>query len=262
MRESTADMSDTTSGRVRNGDRLVTYLQPFYNLSDDTLQGFEALVRHVRDDGTVGSAGQMLATAEATGEMHAIDLATLDDALAFKAQYRAAHPDHRSIVSVNLSWDVVSSPLLVMEVTGALRRHRVTGDRLLVDITAGIFRRLLDSDAKAFSRLGDLQTAEVTLCLDGFTSTDLDLLPAAAAVPVDIIKLHPSLVAGEKRDELAVIAAAVQEVGLPIVAAGVESEDELDLVRDLGFEWAQGFHLGAPVAAERALELPLALHQR
>lgn len=252
-------MTDRTHDSSRGEDSLVTYLQPFYNLQTNALQGYEALVRRRRPDGGIDSPGAMLATAEATGEMHALDLRILDDALEFKSRFRAEHPEHHSIVSVNLSWDVVSSPLLVTEVSGALRRHRVGGDRLLIDITAGIFRRLLDSDAKAFARLSELQKDEVTLCLDGFTAADLDLLPSASAVPVDIIKLHPALVAGEERAALAQIASAVQEIGLPVVAAGVESAAELDLLRELGFEWAQGFHLGEPVDAEAALRLPLTL---
>ena len=252
-------MSDTTNDPGAVEGSLVTHLQTFYNLQTGALQGYEALLRHRREDGGLESPGRMLATAEATGEMHGVDRRALDDALAFKARFREVHPDHRAIVSVNLSWDMVSSPLLVTEVSTALRRHRVTGDRLLLDITAGIFRRLLDSDAKAFARLGDLQKNEVTLCLDGFTAADLDLLPSAAAVPVDIIKLHPSLVAGEDRAALAEIASAVQEIGLPVVAAGVENAEELTLVRDLGFEWAQGFHLGEPLDADAALQAPLAL---
>jgi len=248
-----------TRNDVAGEDGLVTYFQPFYNLRTDALQGYEALVRHALAGGRVEAPGRVLATAEATGEMHGIDLRTLDDALEFKRRFRRAHPDHHAIVSVNLSFDLASSPLLVTEVDGALRRSGVSGDRLLVDITAAVFRRLLDSEPKALARLGDLQAHEITLCIDGFTADDLDLLPWEAAVPVDIIKLHPALVAGEDREGLASIAAAVQDVGLPVVAAGVENPAELDLVRDLGFEWAQGFHLGEPVGLDAALDLPLTL---
>ncbi|WP_169316329.1 EAL domain-containing protein [Mobilicoccus pelagius] len=249
-----------TQGHTHAGEGgLLTHFQPFYNLRNDALQGFEALVRLRRPDGGIDAPRRVFAAVEATGEMRTVDLHTLDDALAFQARFRETHPEHHSIVSVNVSWDVVAGPTLVTEVNAVLRRHRITGDRLLVDLTADIFRRLFDADAKAFARLTQLQENEVTLCLDGFTPADLDLLPAAADVPVDIIKLHPKLVAGEQRAALTEIASAVQGIGLPVVAAGVESADALDLVRELDFEWAQGFHLGAPVDAEAALAAPLAL---
>jgi len=255
-------MTETTREKVTDAGTRVTYFQPFYNLQNDTLQGHEALVRHALPDGSIEAPGRLLAAAEAAGEMHAVDLRTLDDALTFRARFAAAHPDHHTIVSVNFSWDIVSSPLLVTEVLGALRRHRVSGDRLLIDVTAAIFRRLLDGDPKAFIRLGALQAEEVTLCLDRFTAADIDLLPSASAVPVDIIKLHPALVAGADRSTLTTIAAAVQDTGLPVLAAGVESDAGLDLARELGFEWTQGFHLGEPVGPDGALGGPLALRER
>ena len=252
-------MTDTISDAPVGEGTLVTYFQPFYNLQTEALQGFEALARQVLPDGTVHAPTRMLATAEATGEMRDLDLRTLEDALAFKVAFRERHPDHSAIVSINLSWDLATSPLLVTEVGAARRRHGVGGDRVLLDVSSAIFRRLLDSDAQAFRRLGELQTQGIALCLDGFTAEDLDLLPSACAVPIDIIKLHPLLVAQDDRVPLAQVATAVQETGLPVVAAGVENAEELARVRDLGFEWAQGFHVGEPRDADAALQAPLSL---
>ena len=71
-----------------------------------------------------------------------------------------------------------------------------------------------------------------------------------------------ALVAGADRSTLTTIAAAVQDTGLPVLAAGVESDAGLDLARELGFEWTQGFHLGEPVGPDGALGGPLALRER
>lgn len=238
-------------------DDLVILYQPFYNLRSGRLQGLEALVRRHCD----GSARPALPAdffdgATAAGEMRAIDLRVLDDALAELARWRDEGQARDLILAVNLSWDSAIDPDTLAEVRQALARHAVPGDRLLVDITTDILRRLLADESDPLHRPDFLKEQEITLCLDGFTADDLDILDAAAAVPVDIIKLAPrqvSVSTPQERHRLAEIAGAIQTVGLPTVAAGVETEDHLTLVRELGFEWAQGFLLGAPTDAAGAL---------
>lgn len=231
-------------------DTLVTYYQPFYNLRTGRLQGLEALARvRTGDEGDVAAPPGFSAPSPGDDGMRELDLRVLDDALAHKMEL-AKTSDHRQlIVSVNLSWDLIAHPRFVKDVRRSLARHHVPGDRLLVDLSAALFRRLHSADDGERARLTALQCVEIAFCLDGFTADDLDLLPSAAAMPVDIIKLHPRLVSTGDRQALADIAGAVQDVGLPVVAAGVETREQLELVRELGFEWAQGFLLGEPADA-------------
>jgi len=253
----------TDTGEPRDaGDAVVTYFQPFYNLRTGMLQGLEALARRERSDTSEGGrlpAG-LLAEAQERGRLREVDLQVVDDALARFAHLEVpAAPTGvapRLIVRVNVSADTIGHPYLVADVTGALERHGVAPDRLLVDIPTRLFRDLRAEDAApALERLHRLQELEISFCLDGFTAEDLDLLPAAAAVPVDIITLHPSVVAGEA-GPLAELARAVQDAGLPVVAAGVETAAQLATVRELGFEWAQGFLLGEPAPAGDTLSHP------
>ncbi len=184
--------------------------------------------------------------------MRAIDLRILDDALAHLAQWLHTEPRRELILSVNLSWDFVDHPEFVTDVTATLTRHQVPADRLLVDLPTSTFHHLVTTDEDALARLCRLQEREISFCLDGFTADDLDVLPDAASVPVDIIKLHPRQLATDI-GPLADLAQAVQDAGLPVVAAGVETSRQLDLVRELGFEWAQGFLLEEPTEADSAL---------
>lgn len=245
-------------------DAVVTFFQPFYNLHTDALQGLEALAR--RD--TTGSSGAdglpagLFAEARERGQARELDLTVLEAAIGHFAAIQAALGDaagSRLIVRVNACRDTIAHPYLVADVTAALRRHEISGDRLLVDIPTVLFRDLVDErDAATLDRLRHLQAMEISFCLDGFTDADLDLLPAAGEVGVDIITLHPRVLAGEA-DALARLARAVQDVGLPVVAAGVETSEQLALVRDLGFEWAQGFLLGEPSPAGDTLDHPMTL---
>lgn len=244
---------------------LATFFQAFYNLRSNRLQGLEALARgyNAADDHTALPASFFSAASD-SGTMRDIDLWVLDDALGHLATWRSRDSHRDLILSVNLSWDLISHPRFVRDLTSAVERHDVPGDRLLVDIATDTFRRLKSGDESALERLHQLQEQEITFCLDGFTAEDLDLLLAAAEAPVDIIKIHPrQLVQGSTSSSagsaLTKIAQAVHDVELPIVAAGVETPEQLEQVRALEFEWAQGFLLAKPVEASQALSCPATL---
>lgn len=258
-------LSNTPQGAASTLQRdhaldVVTYFQPFYNLRSDQLQGFEALARRRRcgADDTETPAG-FLAVATAAGVMRDIDLRILNESLAQLAQWRGEGNGNDLIVSVNLSWDVIRHPNFFGDVIGVLTHHRVPGDRLLVDMSIDTFRRLHAGGRDGLDGLDGLrrlQERAITFCLDQFTTENLDVLADAVATPVDIIKLHPRQLAAEPADQeqaLARLAEAVQDLGLPVVAAGVETPEQLALVSSLEFEWAQGFLLDEPVPAERAL---------
>lgn len=258
LRDDTPDFA-TEPGEA--GDAVIPFFQPFYNLQSDQLQGYEALARMPGTDGRPVLPAAFFAGAEDAGTMRDIDVRILDEALGHISRWRRAETAHGLILSVNLSRQAVGHPMIFTDVINALHRHGVPGDRLLIDITTDTFRRSVDDAEEALEWMRRLQHKEVTFCLDGFTAADLDLLPAATRVPIDIIKLHPAQVLGTAGsvEPLADVVRAIQEVDIPVVAAGVETREHLELVRSLGFEWAQGFLLGEPVSAEQALVHPATL---
>ena len=240
---------------------VVPFFQPFYNLASNQLQGFEALARRNVTNGSPELPGGFFAAAEASGSMRDIDVRIIEEAIAQMARWRGTEGFANLILSVNLSRQAMESAETYTDITTALTRYDLPGDRLLVDITTDTFRSLLPDRSDVLEWLPGLQKREVAFCLDGFTADDLDLLPTAAELPVDIIKLHPAQVLGAtgSTQGLSDVARRIQDHGLPVVAAGVETREHLDLVRELGFEWAQGFLLGEPVEAERALSHPTTL---
>lgn len=242
--------------------RLHTYFQPFYNLQTNQLQGLEALARVSDGDGRPGLPGEFFSALERSGSSREVDLTMLDEALGHLAVWQQDPQRHDLMVSVNISADVLGTEDGPLDVLAALDRHAVPGDRLLLDITTDIFRRLSWSDEAFMARVATLQESGVSFCLDGFTADDLDLLPEAAKVPVDIIKLHPGQL-GTRDPEgtggLAAVADALGEAGLPMVAAGIETREQLEHARELGVEWAQGFLLAEPMPADEARVVSLTL---
>lgn len=244
-------------GPDRDHLRLVTYFQPFYNLRSDGLQGLEALARRSdAEDGRPSLPAAFLADDEAAEKVREIDLWILDDALSHLARWYEFDGRTELILSVNLARHTIRHPDLADEVIDILRRRGMPGERLLIDITVGTLRGFTDDTDHARANLSALRELGVTVCLDHFTAADVDVLDAATAVPVDIIKLDPRELRTLSEDDLAKVARSIQDLGLPAVASGVESQEQLDLARRLDFEWAQGFFLGEPVEAAHALRPP------
>ncbi|GAB97143.1 EAL domain-containing protein (putative c-di-GMP-specific phosphodiesterase class I) [Kineosphaera limosa] len=233
-------------------DALVTYFQPFYNLSTAGLQGFEALARARSNDDSRAPSPANPAVASPQTDLRELDLWILNDALPHLQDWRSEAGHEGLILSLNLSWEFVDHPNFAGDILDALYRHSVPGHRLLVDLPAQVFRRLRPDGPRA-TQLRRLQEREITFCIDGFTGDDLDLLNCPLATSVDIVKAHPAQLTGP-REALEQIVTAVHDAGLPVVVAGVETPEHLALLRELEVEWAQGFLLGEPEEAARALE--------
>jgi hypothetical protein len=142
-------------------------------------------------------------------------------------------------------------------VAGALERSSLTPSRLELEITEGVF--LADSDATdgTFSRLKELG---VRLALDDF-GTGYSSLGYLKKAPFDKIKIDQSFVRGaasRSNRNAAIIRAIVtlaESLGMDTVAEGVETHDDLQLMRDLGVSQIQGFIFGRPAPLAEATHL-------
>ncbi|MDO5628756.1 MAG: EAL domain-containing protein [Mobilicoccus sp.] len=248
--------SETTAAPTDMG--LVAFYQPFYNLMSGEMQGVEALARR-RTPGAATLPEGLTEESETAPEVSPrdIDLFILEDALGRLARWSNDAGKENLKLSVNLSVEFTTHPDMIEDIVSALRRHGVTPDRLLVDLSVAVYRRTTDN-TEFPQHVRELQDAGFTTCLDGFTIDDLDVLELALLNRVDIVKLHPSQ-PGMGEDMLRYVAERVHEQGVPIVAAGVETAEQLDLVRDLGCAWAQGYLIGEPVEGDEVLSAPAAL---
>lgn len=238
-------------GRLYRQPMAVLY-QPFFNLHSDRLQGFEALSRKLPRHTPLNQASP---TADWDGlerlseETAQVDQFVLDQALQELAGFQGS--DRRDLLmSVNLSWDWVRHGGVVADVQDALRRHGVRADRLLLDVSVDTLRISLLDGGHPVQLLAALRAAGTAICVDRFTHRDLDLLPHLQQVPIDVLKMHPGEISEDTvvRDQVrfADLVATVQDRGLPVVAAGIETQEDLRRAYELGCEWGQGFLLGVP----------------
>ena len=234
---------------VGNGELELRYQGRRY-CGDRRLAGVEALLRWTHPAFGAVSPGVFIPVAERTGRIVEVGGWALRQALA----ELAVLDDRRLTVSVNVSPRQLSAPRFVEKVDGALAATGIEPWRVVLEITEGA---LVDDPSQARSVLTDLRRLGVSVALDDI-GTGWSSLSYLRTLPVDVIKIDRSFVADLPRDPdaCAVVSAVLglgHGMGLVVVAEGVEREDQLAVLRDMGCDEYQGFIDGTPSPLTRIL---------
>jgi diguanylate cyclase (GGDEF)-like protein len=229
-------------------DELVLHYQPKVAIGDRRVIGVEALVRWQHPERGLLGPGEFVPLAERTGTVSELTSWVIDAALAQCARWRAAGLDLP--VAVNLAAANIVDPALPDMVAVALERHGVTGDRLECEISEDT---VMTDPARAMDVLGRLRAMGLRLSLDDF-GTGHSSLAYLKRLPLDEVKIDRSFVIGMAGDENdAVIVRSTidlaRNLGLDVVAEGVEDEATLRGLGELRCDVAQGFHLSRPLPA-------------
>ena len=231
---------------------LSVYYQPIVRTAGEEISGFESLVRwHHPVRGEI-SPSKFIPLAEEAGLIGKIGEWVLRTALE-----EAAHwPDHVR-VAVNLSPLQFNDPNVATMVAKHLGETSVRAERLELEITEGVFLAEGDSTDETFANLKKLG---VRLSLDDF-GTGYSSLGYLKKAPFDKIKIDQSFVRGAASStnrNAAIIRAIVtlaDTLGMDTCAEGVETHDDLQLIRELGVSMVQGYIFGKPSPCEAAREL-------
>ena len=236
---------------IERGELWVSY-QPIVRTAGEEISGFEALVRWNHPTRGPISPAKFIPLAEEAGLIASIGEWVLKTSLE-----EAAHwPDHVR-VAVNLSPLQFNDPNVANMVAKHLADTGVRAARLELEITEGVFLAEGDSTDDTFARLKALG---VRLALDDF-GTGYSSLGYLKKAPFDKIKIDQSFVRGASSStnrNAAIIRAIVtlaETLGMDTCAEGVETHDDLQLIRELGVSMVQGYIFGQPGAAEAAREL-------
>jgi EAL domain-containing protein (putative c-di-GMP-specific phosphodiesterase class I) len=226
--------------------------QPIVRAAGEEISGFEALVRWNHPVRGPISPEKFIPLAEECGMIGKIGEFVLRTAVG-----EAARWPEQVRIAVNLSPIQFNDPHIVDTVAAVITDYGVNPARLELEITEGVF--LADSDMTdgTFARLKSLG---VRLALDDF-GTGYSSLGYLKKAPFDKIKIDQSFVRGAasttKRNS-AIIRAIVtlaDALGMDTTAEGVETHDDLYLVRELGVSQVQGYIFGKPMIGEEAREM-------
>ena len=236
---------------IDRGEMSVVY-QPIVRTAGEDVCGFEALVRW--NHATRGAIGpdKFIPLAEECGMIEKIGTFVLRTAVE-----EASHWPEQVRIAVNLSPIQFNNPAIIATVAAALSDHKLRAERLELEITEGVF--LADNDATD-ETFANLKALGVRLALDDF-GTGYSSLGYLKKAPFDKIKIDQSFVRGAaSRDNRnsAIIRAIVtlaESLGMDTTAEGVETHDDLQLIRELGVSQVQGFIFGRPADGAAAREL-------
>jgi diguanylate cyclase (GGDEF)-like protein/PAS domain S-box-containing protein len=234
---------------------IHAYFQPQTCLRTGALLGFEALARWEGDDAAFEGSASFLAVAEEGGVVGEIDRVVLAETVETLARFRAARPDLALRVSANVSGELLAEPTFPDQVLDLLGAHGVDASHLVIEVVESA---LADTDAVAES-LRRLEAIGVEVSIDDF-GTGYSSLSRIQHFHVDELKIDRSFVAGlgvdQERDAIvAAIIGLAEALGLRTIAEGVETDEQVARLVDLGVDAGQGYRWSPAVTADRALDL-------
>jgi PAS domain S-box-containing protein/diguanylate cyclase (GGDEF)-like protein len=233
-------------------DEFRVVFQPQFTVATGALVRFEALCRwHSAELGTI-PPDRFIPIAEQTGLIMEIGRRTMREALRQAKSWTAA--GRRIGIAVNISPMQFMRPDFTESIAAMLAESNFPPELLELEITEGIFIRDLNL---AVVRIRELQRIGLSVALDDF-GTGYSSLSYLQRMPIDAVKLDRSFVSELTTDPATVsmvrsVLAMAEALKLRVVTEGVETEQQLDILRSLGCEEAQGYLLGHPETAELAL---------
>ncbi len=243
-------LRDALAGALTRGE-ITAAFQPIVELETGEIASFETLARWTHPE--LGSVGpdEFIPLAEVTADIIPIGELMLELALEQLAGWRAAgHPDLR--ITANLSPLQLEQPNLAERVGTALHRAGLPGAALGLEITEGA---LLETGQIQQRNLLRLKEIGVQVVLDDF-GTGYSALSYLQRFPIDVIKIDRSFVDRMTADRTAAalvqaILAMANGMGLDIIAEGVETTQQSDLLRLLGCRYGQGYLFSKPLPADQ-----------
>jgi diguanylate cyclase (GGDEF)-like protein/PAS domain S-box-containing protein len=240
---------DTALHHVVDRGEVEVHYQPLVSLADRRIVGAEALVRWNHPDHGLLMPAQFVRLAEDNGTILGIGGMVLEQACR-QAQTWQQEFGVALQVGVNLSARQFQQAGMADEVAAVLRATGVDPQQLCLEITESLAMNDIDLTSNMLTRL---HTLGVRLAIDDF-GTGHSSLGYLARFPIDVVKVDQSFVRGIEHDQVksAIVSAMValsQAIGSTTVVEGVETLAQLEAVKSLGCDVAQGYYFARPVPA-------------
>lgn len=232
-------------------DQLVSLVfQPIRNAISGRIEAAEALMRLKTPGGEMVPPGTFIPVAERTGDIVRLGRWALRSALIEFAETNV-------VVSVNVSPVQLKSPGFAISVASILGETGVHANRVAFEITEGYD---IDSDPQILRCLAELKQLGIRIWLDDF-GTGFAGLSCLRAFEFDAVKIDRSFLQDSSHLKGAVmlqdIIRLISHRGQTTIVEGIETEEQLNLMRSYGIDRVQGFHLGRPTTGEACVPRPI-----
>jgi len=235
---------------------FCVYYQPIVSLQTGRLAGFEALVRWNHPRRGLVSPADFIPVAEETGLIVPIGEWVLQEACKHIRECQMAFPGHRSLsLSVNLSARQVAQADLLDRIKEALAVSKLSAHCLKLEITESVVMENAEAAALMFKQLRSLG---VQLSIDDF-GTGYSSLSYLHRFPLNYLKIDRSFVSRLTTDNdnaiVRTISTLARNLGMEVIAEGIETEEQYQQLKMLGCEYGQGYLFSHPVHSAGVLHL-------
>jgi diguanylate cyclase (GGDEF)-like protein/PAS domain S-box-containing protein len=234
-------------------EEFTLYYQPKFRLGQtDRIERVEALLRWEHPQRGFMLPGEFLQITEETGLIVPIGRWVLKEACRQAKQWQERHPSEPPLsLCVNISAEQVRYPGLHEDVRAALWESGLEPGSLTLELTEGTLFKDTEAIGTIFE---ELKALGVMLAIDDF-GKEYSSLSYLNRLPVDSLKIDRSFLEsfGENPSNMLIVEAVVSlahSLGLEVTGEGVESAEQLELLRGMGCDFAQGYHLARPLPSE------------
>lgn len=230
------------------------YYQPIVSLETGELTAFEALIRWYHPQQGWIAPDEFIPVAEETGLIHQIGKWILQSACQQLEVWRVQFPQLSSlVVNVNFSAMQLKQVDILEQLQATLPQNKLPGFGLKLEITESCILEAVNWEAE---RLKQLKELGIGLCIDDF-GTGYSSLSRLHEFPIDTLKIDRSFVNrlhlnSSHHDTVQMIVTLAHSLGMDVVAEGVENSVQLEKLKELNCEFAQGYLFSKPVDSEMA----------
>ncbi len=248
---------ETDLRRAVERQEFIVHYQPIVTLETGRLRGFEALVRWQHPEQGLVSPAKFIPIAEETGLIVPIGSWVLHEACRQIREWRDRYPDCFPLqMSVNLSGKQFLQPDLIGQIREILDETHLDPSHLKLEITESV---VMDNVEVAIEMLRQIRRLGIDLSIDDF-GTGYSSLSYLHRFPLNTLKIDRSFVSrmhenNENREIVGTIIMLAKNLGMDVIAEGVETKDQMLRLWEMGGKYGQGYYFSRPVAAAAAGEL-------
>ena len=244
--------------RALEKEEFTLYYQPKFRLGQpDKIEGVEALLRWEHPQRGIMLPDEFISVAEETGLFISIGRWITREACRQAKEWQERYPSEPPLaMCVNLSAEQVRHPGLLNDVRSALEGSSLEPDSLILEITEGALLKDTEIIETIFK---ELKALGVRLTIDDF-GKEYSSLAYLSRLPVDALKTDRLFLENFREDSsntliVEAVISLAHSLGLEVTGEGVESAEQLEILRGMGCDSAQGYHLARPLPSEKVESL-------
>ena len=248
---------ETDLRRALERGEFCNFYQPIVDLTTGEIAGFEALLRWQHPSRGLLTPSEFISVAEDTGLIRELGWWNLREACKQISKWRAGSTAQRSLtISVNLSAKQFLQPHLVEDIKNLLRELALPPDALKLEITEST---VMGDPSSAVQMLQQIKSLGIRLAIDDF-GTGYSSLSYLHRFPLDTLKIDRSFIStmsadGDGMEIARTILPMANNLRLDVIAEGVETVEQVELLKKLDCKYGQGYYFSQPLSAEKTTAL-------